>query len=270
MCLGRSFKIKDIQFAYELRGFRRVGIYGLIQLILSLVGVFIILFGANWFDLQWMWSLSIGLAIIIICNIAPNGRPFCFNLYQMGRQYILFDANLREIYLVRGRFGGCVFRKELICSYSQFRGIAAHYKTKQMLFLCKRKESLLLQEIGDTLPNKKHHKPNQEPLAEIETILEEISLFWFGTNDDDMNCFFGVTYLPFHSGIVAEGNVSVNVDYDYYLKPDKKLKDLDDDGVVIVNENDEFERFTSVQGASTNVASDEECSRSRSGIVDYV
>eukprot|EP01084_Bolivina_argentea_P291022 500087_1 len=144
MCLGKSFEAPNFQIAYELHGFRRVGFYGLIQIIFTLIGISIIIFGNYLFNLQFLYQIIIGGCIIILFNIIPNGKPFIFNLYKMGREYIMFDANTREIYLISTKCSGCTHKRKLICSYSQFRGIAVHYKTKQMLFLCKREESLLL------------------------------------------------------------------------------------------------------------------------------
>ena len=64
---------------------------------------------------------------------------------------------------------------------------------------------MLVNEIGEVLPNN----------MRIEDILQEIGLFWFSENSDG---FFGVTYRDFEKGILAEGDVKVDVKYDYYLK----------------------------------------------------
>merc|ERR1712154_260265 len=74
---------------------------------------------------------------------------------------------------------------------------------------CKREESLLLDQIGEVLPENK------------ESVLEEISLYWFQRHSDG---FFGITYVDFERGIAAEGNVKVNIDYDYYLKRSESWK----------------------------------------------
>merc|ERR1712228_63906 len=212
------------------------------------------IFGETLFQTQLLYNAVIGGSIIFIFNILPNGRAFFLNLYKMGRECILFDANRREIYLVSSKLGGCRYHKKLICSYSQFRGIAVHYKSKQILFLCKRTESLLLKQIGDM-------KQNQ-----IENVLEEIGLFWFTNNNDENDCFFGITYVDFKDGIIAEGNVQINTDYDYYLKP--KFSVDDDQAVYLKKDQQNIQRFQSVQGGSIDVESDNE--ENTQMIVDYV
>ena len=181
------------------------------------IGAMTIIFCHHLLGTTWLHNVIIGSSIIIISNIVPNGKPFFLNLYQMGRVYILFDANLREITLIQTRFGGLRTTKTTVCSYSQFRGIAVHYKTRRVLLLCKREESLLLDAIGDVLPNK---------AASIEDVLSQISVFWFQWNESD--AFFGITFVDFSDGIVAEGNVHLNIDYDYYLKDDNEWKPKND------------------------------------------
>merc|ERR1712062_719095 len=78
-------------------------------------------------------------------------------------------------------------------------------------------ESLLLSEVWDVLPLKS---------SSIEDILSEISLFWFQYNQ--CNAFFGMTFVDFCEGIVAEGNVHLNVEYDYFLKADDEWKPKND------------------------------------------
>lgn len=281
MCVGQSYTPGNNQTSYELHGFRRCGIYAIFQLIFTLFGIIIMIVGQQMFGINWIIGIIIGAVIIVIFNILPNAKPFFLNLWRMGRVYIVFDGNNREILLISTHFGGLQTKQNIICSYSQFRGIAVHHKTHKMLLLCKREESLLLKQIGEVLPE---GKPN------IESILEEISLFWF---QGGMDGFFGITFIDFKDGIVAEGNVHVNVDYDYYLKRSETWKPknnmMDVNGVNgahgynnnhrnKVNDNDDFDddqyldpkknkknvRLDSVDGAAIDVGSDDDI------VVDYV
>merc|ERR1711933_424243 len=106
-------------------GFQRCGIYAAIQIIFMLIGVIFIF--VNPFNVSFITSSIIGGVIIILFCILPNGKPFFLNLYRMGTVYIVFDKNKREIYLVSGRYSGIKSTQNLICSYSQFKGIAVHH-----------------------------------------------------------------------------------------------------------------------------------------------
>ena len=210
MCLGSPFIAEHPhkQELYELHGFRRVGIYAILQIILIIIGIIIIALGEEIFGTNWIYNVIIGAIIIVIFSILPNGKPFFLNLYRMGHEYVMFDGNNREIVLVTTHCANFVKPSlKIVCSYSQFRGIAVHHKSAQILLLCRREESLLLKSIGECMPDGKES---------IESILEEISLYWFQRNQDD--AFFGITYIDFKDGLVAEGNVTINITYDYYLK----------------------------------------------------
>ena len=198
-----SFRREPGQTVFELHTFQRCAIYAVIQIMFMFIGLIFIF--TNPFNVSLIGSSIIGGVIIILFCVIPNGKPFFLNLYRMGTVYIVFDKDKREIYLVSGRYGGIKYTNKLICSYSQFKGIAVHHQTKHILFLCRREESLLVSEIGEVLPNN----------MRIEDILQEIGLFWFSENSDG---FFGVTYRDFEKGILAEGDVKVDVKYDYYLK----------------------------------------------------
>merc|ERR1712232_1270889 len=99
-----------------------------------------------------------------------------------GRVYVMFDGNKREVYLISTRLAGYRVTKKFVSAYSQFRGIAAHHKTNEMLLLCKREESLLLGKIGEVLPKYKES---------LQDVLEEISMYWFTVQEE--SAFFGVT-----------------------------------------------------------------------------
>lgn len=295
MCLGSAFTPEHPhkQQLYELHGFRRVGIYAIFQIILMIIGIIIIALGQQIFGTNWIYNVIIGAIIIVIFSILPNGKPFFLNLYRMGREYVMFDGNNREIVLVTTHCANVIKPSiKIICSYSQFRGIAVHHKSKKILLLCRREESLLLKSIGECLPDNKQS---------IETILEEISLFWFQRNQND--AFFGITYIDFKDGLVAEGNVNISIDYDYYLKrsdtwkpknnmygaggarnnaPKEKKKNnkimdarspedlydendgLDRDQYLDVHKEKKKGRFESVSGAEVDVGSDDDI------VVDYV
>eukprot|EP01084_Bolivina_argentea_P283364 485268_1 len=271
MCLGSPFAPIHNQILYELHGFRRVGFYAIIQLIFTLIGVIIIIAGNSLFGTDLLINIIIGALIIVIFNLLPNGRPFFLNFYRMGRVYIVFDGSEREVLLISTRLSG--FMKsthKVISSYSQFRGIATHHKSKQILFLCKREESLLIKRVGEILPTNKES---------IQSILEEISLYWFSNRDTE--AFFGVTYVDFDKGIVAENNVQMNINYDFYLKrsdtwkPKNNMLDdnkgrkhhdvqLDNDQYIGNNKSRDVGKFNSYNGASIDLASDDHI------VVDYV
>ena len=290
MCLGSAFQPEHPhnQQVYELHGFRRVGIYAIFQIILMIIGIIIIALGEQILGTNWIYNVIIGAVIIVIFSILPNGRPFFLNLYRMGREYLMINGNDREIVLVTTHCAGLIKPTiKIICSYSQFRGIAIHYKTKHMLLLCRREESLLIKSIGECLPDNKDS---------IESILEEISLYWFQRNQND--AFFGITYIDFKDGLVAEGNIHINIDYDYYLKrsdtwkpknnmlgndlrinhKNKNMADagspdnlfdpndgLDEDQYIDAKkEKKKVNRFVSVDGAEVDVGSDDDV------VVDYV
>ena len=113
---------------------------------------------------------------------------------------------------------------------------------------------MLLKQIGDVRQNK------------IENILEEIGLFWFSNNNDENDCFFGVTYVDFKDGIVAEGNVRVNTEYNYYLRQEFVCND--EQAVYLKASQQNIKRLESVDGASIDVESDNE--ENTQMIVDYV
>lgn len=280
MCLGKPFQPNNNkQTIYELYGFRRVGIYAIFQIIFIIFCIIIISLGEKIFiNINIIYIIIIGIIIITILSFLPNGKPFPLNLYRMGRVYIMFDGNKREIILITTHFGSIFIKPKLkiISSYSQFRGIAVHHQTGHLLLLCKREESLLLKSIGECLPN--NHK-------NIETILEEISLFWFQHNQN--NAFFGKTYIDFSNGLCAEGNVIIDIDYDFYLKRSDTWKPKNNININInkqkekqINNNDNNQyldiipkkdkknvsRFQSVNGAEVDVGSDDD----NDIVVDYV
>eukprot|EP01084_Bolivina_argentea_P240391 403879_1 len=213
MCLGKPYQPPRgrNQSVFELKGFQRCGLFAILQIIGTLIGL-IITFSWSAFGSKFVVTAIIGLTLIILFNIIPNGRPCFLNLHRMGRVYIAFDSSDREVLLITTHYGGYRTEEKVISSYSQFRGIAVHHKSHQILFLCRREESLLLKQVGEVLPP---HK------GSIQEILEEISLLWFSTEGDG---FFGVTYVDFSNGIVAENNIKVNVDYDFYLKRSETWK----------------------------------------------
>mmetsp|Transcript_49453 Transcript_49453/g.78929 ORF Transcript_49453/g.78929 Transcript_49453/m.78929 type:complete len:287 (-) Transcript_49453:173-1033(-) len=286
MCLGKPFVPERGRQAFELYAFRRVGIYAILQIILMIVGIIILALGEPLFGTKWVYNVIIGAVIIVIFSILPNGKPFFLNLYRMGREYVMFDNANREIYLVTTHCGNFMKPTEkLVCSFSQFRGIAVHHESGHLLLLCRREESLLLKQVGEVLPDSK---------ASVQAVLEEVSLYWFQRNEND--AFFGVTYLDFEQGLVAEGNIRIDIHYDYYLKRsdtwkpknnplgnqanqrarkqhkeiamDAKSPDLDDDQYLSAKDK-KVDRFQSVKGAEVDVGSDHS-DDNQFGVVDYV
>lgn len=277
MCLGKPIPSGDQESIFELHGFRRCGIYSIFQIVSMLCGFAII--ASRPFGTSWIINLIIGCAVIAVTALLPNGRPFFVNLQRMGRVYIVFDGAEREIHVICTKFGGLRTSKKLLCSYSQFRGIAVHYQSKQILLLCRREESLLLKQHGEVLPAGKRT---------IEEVLEEIMLFWFQRGGNEG--FFGITHCPFSHGIVDSQNVKVDIQYDFYLKRSETWKPKND--IIGAEQRREkqkkFEReaglspsqeirvhpkskgknvnrFESVDGACVDLSSDND-----SRVVDYV
>lgn len=211
MCLGANFTPGHKQKLYELHGFRRVGIYAFLQILISLFGLAVIIIGnqlPGLEDTSFPALAGIGVAIIIFINIIFCGKPFFLHLHRMGRVSLLLDKNKREVYLVTTRFGGLRTSQKLVCSNSQFRGIAYHAKTNRMLLLCRkaREESLLLPRVGEVLPKGK---------SSHDAVLEEIGLVWFQRHNEG---FFGTTTVDFSEGIVDKDGIVCPLAYDYYLK----------------------------------------------------
>ena len=209
MCLGKPYQPGHKQKVYELSGFKRTGYYAIFQILLLIIGFAIIGIGGNLFGTDFIMNVIIGAIIIVIFSILPNGKPFFFNLYKMGRQYIIFDGNNREVLYIKTHLSGslCKPSQKVVCSYSQFRGIAFHEEKRSMLLLCKREESLLIPNIGECLPDNK---------SSIKEILEEISLYWFSHHEQA--AFFGVTSADFENGVIDENDVKCDIEYDFYLK----------------------------------------------------
>lgn len=279
MCLGKAIPSEGQETIFELHGFQRCGVYSIFQIVSLLIGFAIVAEGQHLFGTTWIYNLIIGCVVIAVTALLPNGRPFFVNLQRMGRVYIMFDDDNREVWVICSQFGGLRTSKKMLCSYSQFRGIAVHHESKQMLMLCRREESLLLKQHGEVLPAGR---------KTTEEVLEEIMLFWFQRGGNEG--FFGITHCPFSHGIIDSQNVKVDIQFDFYLKRSETWKPKNDiiGAVQQRDQRKQFEReagispsmeirhhpkkkgkdvrrFESVDGACVDMSSDNE-----SQVVDYV
>lgn len=215
MC-GKEPETEQGQYLFHLASTKKCVVitFITIQLIIFLVGV-IILAVPSILNFNLILNIIIGGSIIVV-SLFP--KPFFAIYNNVGHMYLLFDETDREVYIIIGHMNGLRLEKKTLCSYSQFKGIAVSDETGDVLLLCKREESLRLQNsiYGEFYFN-----------VDTEVISEEIALFWFnGHCIGNEEYYFGSTFCDFGDGIMDEQLMKIDVHFDYFEKIDFRAKTL--------------------------------------------